>query len=70
MMKVYNTEPNSENLPGGDDKRSEMLFELFDHAIDEHLADCAENAHDQHMQHEDLMSEEESEDINNFEEDA
>ncbi len=29
----------------GDYKRYKMLFELFDHAVDEHLADCAEHSH-------------------------
>ena len=70
MMIVQDTEPDCEYLSGGDDKGREMLFELLDHAIDKHLAHCAQNAHDQHMQNEDLMLEEELEDIHNFEEDA
>ena len=32
-------ESNSEDLPCGDNERYKMLFELFDHPIDEHLSD-------------------------------
>lgn len=70
MMKVEDAESDCKELSGGDDKGREMLFELFDHAIDEHLSDCAQNAHDQHVQHEDLVLEEEFEDVHDFEQDA
>lgn len=66
MMIVEDTESNCEYFSGGDDKRREMLFELFDHAIDEHLSDCAQNTHDQHVQDEDLVLEEELKDVNDF----
>ena len=32
-------ESNGENFPGCDNKRHKMLSELFDHPVDEHLAD-------------------------------
>ena len=32
-------ESNGENFPGCDNKRHKMLLELFDHPVDEHLAD-------------------------------
>ena len=70
MVIVEDAQANSEYFPGGDDKGREMLFELLDHAIDEHLAHCAQNAHDQHVQHEDLVLEQELEDVDDLEEDA
>ena len=70
MVIVEDAESDREDLSGGDDKGREMLFELFDHAIDEHLAHCAQDAHDQHVQHEDLVRKEEPEDVHGFEEDA
>lgn len=46
MMIVEDTESDCEYFSGGDDKGREMLLELLDHAIDEHLAYCAQNTHD------------------------
>ena len=37
MVVVKNTQGYCKNLAGGDDKWNDMLFELFDDAVDEDL---------------------------------
>jgi len=37
MVVEHNTQSNGEDLPGGDDEGYEVLLELFDHPVDEHL---------------------------------
>jgi hypothetical protein len=62
-----NANGDCEYFSGGDDEGYEMLFELFDHAIDEHLTDCAEDAHDEHVQEEYFVSEDEGAHVDELE---
>ena len=39
MLKIQHTNPNSDNLPGCDDEGNNVLFEFFDHVVDEDVAD-------------------------------
>lgn len=40
MVKVKDTESDCEYLAGCYNEGREVLLELFDHAVDEHLSEC------------------------------
>ena len=52
-------EGNGENLPGGDNERHKMLFELFDHSVYEHLTDQCQDTHYDHVEEEEAMRQDE-----------
>lgn len=50
MVVEENTKTNGKDLSRSDNKRNEVLFELFDHTIDKHLSERAQSAHQEQMQ--------------------
>jgi len=38
VFEVENAQSHCEYFPGGDDKGNNVLFEMFDHVVDEHLS--------------------------------
>lgn len=45
MMEIDEWESDSDDFSGGDDKGHDVLFELFDHSVDEDLSDKGEDGH-------------------------
>lgn len=66
MMIVENTEPYCEYFTSGDDEGREVLFELFDHSVDEHLSESVEDTHSEHVYDEHVMICEKFEDVTNL----
>lgn len=52
-------ECNGENLSCGDNERHKMLFELFDHPVNEHLTDQCQYTHYDHVEEEEAMRQDE-----------
>ncbi len=55
VLIEHNAESNCENLSTCYYKGNEVLLELFDHTVDEHLSNCAQYSHQNHVKHEQAM---------------
>ena len=63
-------EAHCEYLAGGDDEGGEVLLELLDHPVDEHLTEGAEDAHEGHVESEIRVVQDEGDDVSDLEEEA
>lgn len=70
MVVVNDAQANGEYFAGRNDEGREVLFELFDHSIDEHLANGTEHSHDEHVEQEESVLEDKVEDFHNLQENA
>lgn len=69
-MVVDDAESDCEDFTSGNDKRREMLLELLDHTVHEHLTDGAKNTHHDQMSQEKPVLEDKHKHIDDFQKEA
>ena len=66
MTVVQDAESDGEEFAGGDDEGDEVLLELLDHSVDEHLTDCVEQSHRYQVRREPVVVVHEADGVDQF----